>query len=172
MNVLFHTSTAIAIAVTTIDIDIISDKRIITKKNITTGLLAFVLGVMSHGVLDYVPHCYPINSKIDIFAGLLMIITLTWLTNRSFRPIMFASFVGSVLPDVIDLLPAILNKQLHLNLPILNKCFPWHWKIFSGSIYSKDCMVSTLNHIGLILSIIIILWLRQKDVKIIFKKKE
>jgi hypothetical protein len=171
MNVVFHTLTAVAIAVVAIDTGI-PDKRIITKWHIKTGLLAFILCVMSHGVLDYMPHCYPIPSKIDVFAGLLMILTVTWLTNHSFRPIMLASFVGSVLPDVIDLLPAVLNKHMHLNLPILNKCFPWHWKIFSGSIYTKDCMVSTLNHIGLILSIIVILWFRQNDVKIIFKRNE
>ena len=169
MNVIFHTTTAIGVAVLLTDTTRIDQSN--TSKNVFwTSILAFTVGLISHGVLDYIPHCYPVNSKFDAISGLVVILTTTWLTNKKYRLIMGVSFLGCIFPDLVDLSPGIVNKQLGLSLPIINKIFPWHLHDYSGSIYNNNCNNSTLNHMLLLLTICIVCWCRWTDVKIIFKK--
>ncbi len=171
MNVIFHTTTAIGVAVLLTDTKRIEQSA--TSKNaIWTSVLAFTVGLISHGALDYIPHCYPVNSKLDVIAGLTIIFTTTWLTNKKYRLIMGFSFLGCIFPDLVDLSPGIINKQFGLSLPTIDKIFPWHLHDYSGSIYTDNCNNSTLNHILLLLTICIIVWCRLTDVKTIFKKDE
>jgi hypothetical protein len=163
MNVIFHTTTAFGVSVLLTDTKAMATAT--NKKVIEAGVFGFLLGLLSHGTLDYIPHCYPINSKLDAIAGLTMIIALVWLTKKRYRLITGLSFVGSLFPDLVDLSPGILNKQLGLSLPIINKIFPWHWHEYSGSIYGGDCGVSTANHLFVILTVIIICWSRRSDLK-------
>lgn len=164
MNVLFHTTTAIGVAVLLTNTSQLEKSNSLTNR-ITTAIVAFTVGVISHGALDYIPHCYPVNSKIDVALGLAMIIVVTWLTNKRYQIIIGASFVGCIFPDILDLSPAIFNKQVGFHLPIFPKIFPWHWHTYSGSIYTGDCNVSTINHLLLIIVICAICWYRQEDVK-------
>ena len=168
MNVIFHTTAAIGVAVLLTKTDKIEHSKNTQKQVFQTSVFTFIVAVLSHGLLDYIPHCYPINSKIDAFLGLIIIFATIFLTNRRYRLIVALSFLGSIFPDLVDLLPTILNKQFGLNLPEMGKIFPWHWRSFSGSIYVKDCQISTLNHV-LVLSIIgIVCWLNKTDFKRIF----
>ena len=171
MNVIFHTTTAISVAVLLTDTKRI-EQLTISKSVIWTSMLAFTVGLISHGVLDYIPHCYPINSKIDAIAGLTMILLITWLTNKKYRLIMGLSFLGCIFPDLVDLLPSIINKQLGLSLPIIDQVFPWHLHDYSGSIYNENCNNSTLNHVLLLLTVCIICWCRRTDLKRIFRKDD
>lgn len=167
MNVVFHTMTAIAVAVA------LTDSRRIDQSSTSaflTGALTFVVGIISHGVLDYVPHCYPINSKIDALLGVTIILATTWLANKRYRLIVAFSFIGSMIPDLIDLAPAIINKQLGTSLPTFNKIFPWHSTDFSGSIYNNNCQNSAINHILLVLTLSIICWTRRTDIQNIFRR--
>ncbi|MDJ1491833.1 hypothetical protein QNI19_02745 [Cytophagaceae bacterium DM2B3-1] len=164
MNVLFHTTTAIGVAVLLTNTTQLEKSHSLINR-ITTGIAAFTVGAISHGALDYIPHCYPINSKIDVAIGLAMILVVTWLTHKRYRIIVGASFLGCIFPDIADLSPAIINKQVGLNLPVFSKIFPWHWHAYSGSIYTGDCNVSTINHLLLIVVICAICWYRQEDVK-------
>lgn len=167
MNIIFHTTTAIGVAVLLTD-----TKRLEHTVSLTpilvTAIFAFVVGVCVHGVLDYTPHCYPINSKADVVIGLLIILSLTRLAKKKFRIIVAFSFLGSVFPDLVDLSLPIINKQLGLALPTFKALFPWHWHEYSGSIYNGDCAVSTINHLLLLLTITIICWCRRTDLKKIF----
>lgn len=124
----------------------------------TKSLVAFVFGIVSHGILDYTPHCYPLSAKSDVIISVLLILIYGSLINRAYRLLTFAAFLGAVFPDVIDLSPAIINTYSGLHLPIYDKIFPWHWQTYSGSIYSGDCQVSTFNHIVLCIVILLILW--------------
>jgi hypothetical protein len=169
MNVIFHTTTAISVAVLLTDTKRI-EQSTTSKHVIWTSIFAFTIGLISHGALDFIPHCYPVNSKIDAIAGLTMIMTTIWLTNKKYRLIMGLSFIGSIFPDLVDLSPAIINKQLGLSLPTFDKIFPWHLNNYSGSIYNDNCYNSTLNHILLLSTIFIICWCRQTDLKTIFQK--
>jgi hypothetical protein len=167
MNVLFHTATAIATVVLVAD----SVRPAVSGGSYILGcLLSLIIGVIFHGILDYIPHCYPVNSRIDVMLSLLLMILLFWKTNRKYKPIVAASFIGNVLPDIIDLSPAILNKYFHLNIAVITKIFPWHQTLYSGSIYSDNCDVSNLNHLMIIAFVCIVCWLRKKQLEEIFFK--
>ena len=144
MYVFFHTATAIGVAVLLTDTEKLKP-NLAVQKTFLTAFFAFVIGLISHGILDYVPHCYPIPSKIDAFVGLSIILGFTFLAQKTYRLIVFCAFVGCIFPDLVDLLPAILNKYLGLEIPIAEKLFPWHFHEYSGSIYTKKCSVSRLK---------------------------
>ena len=169
MNILFHTTTAICVAVLLADTKR-ANQAPDTKNKVLRCTLAFIVGIISHGVLDYIPHCYPINSKIDAIAGLTMILVTIKLTNKKYRLLMGLSLLGCIFPDLIDLSPGIINKLLGSNLPVLNKIFPWHLQEYSGSIYTGKCAISTLNHLLLLCIILIICWSRLTDFMLLFKK--
>ncbi len=169
MNVLFHTITAISVSV------LLTDTKRIEQSTtsiiiVTTSISTFALGIISHGVLDYIPHCYPLNSKLDVIISLTLILATLWMTNKKYRLIMALSFIGCIFPDLVDLSPNIINKQFALHLPIIEKIFPWHLHQYSGSIYSGDCNNSTLNHVLLLSTVFIICWFRKTDFKAMFKK--
>lgn len=162
MNVLFHFSTGVGLSI------LLSD----TQENIQSprqkfqkGLSAIVLGVISHGVLDYAPHCYPINSTLDISLGFMAMLAYIYFTKPQLRYLSICALVACILPDLIDLLPSMLNNQFGTSLPILDKIFPWHWKSQSGSIYNGDCNVSNINHILCIVAVILIIWNKKSEAK-------
>ena len=167
MNALIHIATGFGVATAVTD-----TKKVKTKKDIVkVSLVGMFVSTVSHALLDYAPHCYPISSKIDFIVGLLVLILLTFLCAKEFRPIMICCLIGSVLPDIVDLLPSILNNQLGLKLPIYDNIFPWHWKEYSGSIYNSHCLISNIN-IGLVLlSVIGVLIMRKTDLKVLYKIK-
>lgn len=170
MNVLFHTTAAIGIAALIIDTRKAGADLKVRDRTIQ-GSLAFLLGIMAHGALDYIPHCYPINSKIDVIGGLLIISVSTLLAGKTYRLIVAMAFTGSIFPDIMDLSTAIANKYGGLNLPVYKNFFPWHWKEYSGSIYSDNCSVSAINHFMMLISIIIICWVRRRDLQVILSGK-
>src|SRR6187401_3267065 len=122
MNVIFHTTTAIGVTVLLTDTSRLGNRPNITQV-IPTALYAFVIGIISHGLLDFIPHCYPINSKLDVIAGLAMILCTTWLTNRHFRAITGLACLGAIFPDIVDLGPKIINKYLNLGLTLPDNFF-------------------------------------------------
>ncbi len=167
MNIVFHTTTAIGIAVLLTDTDQFPPKSPLQRVCLT-ATMAFVVGVISHGALDYIPHCYPFLAKIDVLLGIGMIVGMTYFSKPNYRLVVFASFIGCIFPDLIDLSPAILNKYLSLDLPILEKIFPWHWREYSGSIYNGNCGVSNINHLLTVFVVGLICWSRKKDFKNMF----
>lgn len=162
MNVLFHTTAAIGV------IAMLTDTRAKSRtiKHMTlSGLLVFLAGIASHGALDYIPHCYPIHSKLDAIAGLTLMITLTLISNQPYRPIVALAFLGSIFPDLVDLSFPIINTYLGVNLPVTPKLFPWHCEEYSGSIFVNDCRVSAVNHFILLAVVIILCYCRKADIK-------
>ncbi|MCB0515778.1 MAG: hypothetical protein R2798_11705 [Chitinophagales bacterium] len=170
MNIIFHTAAAISVTALLTDTNRLEHTNA-SKHIILTAVVAFVVGLISHAALDYIPHCYPINSKIDVAFGLAIILTLIYFSKKKYRIITALSFVGTIFPDLVDLSLPIINKQLGLTLPTFNKVFPWHWREYSGSIYSGQCSISTLNHFLLLVAIAIICWGRRTDLKTIFEKR-
>ena len=169
MNVLFHTTAAIGIAASIIDTRKAGADSV--RNRTIRGSLAFLLGIMAHGALDYIPHCYPINSKVDVIIGLLIILASTLLAGKSYKLIVAMALTGSIFPDIIDLSPAIANKYMGLNLPVYKNFFPWHWKEYSGSIYNANCSVSAINHFMVLISTAIVCWVKRKDLQVIFSVK-
>lgn len=172
MNVVFHVVTAIGVAVSLTDTKEIELLPNSSKHVVLIGILAVIVGLISHGALDYIPHCYPINSKIDAIVGLIIILLVIGFANKKYRLIIVFAFLGSVFPDLIDLSLPIVNKQLGFNFPTFHKIFPWHWHSYSGSIYDRQCDISTLNHCLLVLTIVIVCWCRRFDLKRMLNKND
>lgn len=133
-------------------------------------LSVFMVGLISHGILDYIPHCYPLQSKMDIVLSLILMMTSFILTDGGYKLIIVSAFIGCVLPDIIDLSPPILNKYMGTHFQLYDKIFPWHWKEHSGSIYSQNSGVSWLNHTIVMICVFTVLWFRKTDTKTIFNK--
>lgn len=168
MNVFFHVTTAIGVMA------VVSDRQKIDnpKTTIMPSACAFVLGVIIHGVIDYIPHTYPFSAKVDVILSLAIILLVSFQARRRYRLIVAMSFLGCIFPDLVDLLPAIINKIIGLNIPICDKIFPFHQKDYSGSIFAGTSIVSDVNHISVLLVTILIIWCRNSDFKRIFIKKD
>lgn len=122
-----------------------------------------------HGVLDYMLHCYPLPSKWDVIIGLCIMVASTLIVRKYYRVIVLAAFAGCVFPDVVDLLPSILNKQLGWQIPVTPKLFPWHWKENSGSIYNGNCETSFINHWATVLFAVLMVFIRHRQLKQVLK---
>lgn len=121
VNVTFHTIGAIATAA------VLSSRRSAQCSPILDRLplltVGFVAGILAHGALDHVPHTYPIPSAFDVFLGLTLFLVAIASSKHEHRVLLGACFAGSVLPDFIDLGPAIINRRLGWSLPVV-KVFP------------------------------------------------
>jgi hypothetical protein len=99
-----------------------------------TLTIACVLAVGSHGVLDALPHYYPLPSVPDAAVSIALVLTWLVLMPRWMRWPLLALCTAALLPDIIDHVPKDLRRHLHLDLPIMSPLFPWHWLTGSGSL--------------------------------------
>ena len=167
MNIIFHTTAALGIIATINN----TQNSIVSKRTkILHALTAFVVGVISHGALDYIPHCYPINPKIDVTLAATIMAMLLFFSNSKYRLMVALTFLGSIFPDIIDLSPQILNKYVGTSIPLYDKIFPWHFEKYSGSIFIDDCKTSALNHFILVFVVSIICLKRKDEVIKIFTR--
>jgi hypothetical protein len=135
MNVTFHIVSAVgAAAVLSATRKNGTSHQPGSSPNLLVLAVGLVAGVLLHGLLDYAPHSYPIKSVADVGLSLGLLTVAFVMVEPSHRLLLGACSLGAVLPDVVDLGPAIINKQLGWSLPVV-KLFPWHWRQYSGSIY-------------------------------------
>ena len=115
--------------------------------------IGFIAGILVHGVLDFLPHQYPLPSKIDIVFAVLLFCLFLFVSQKQNRLLALFCFAGCVFPDVIDLGPAIVEKHLRISLPRLPfRLFPWHLKQYSGSIYDTSRAIeSAVYHVSFLL---------------------
>jgi len=105
--------------------------------------IGFVIGVLLHGLLDYVPHSYPIDSRLDVSLSLALASLAIVVSKPKNRFLVLACYLGSIFPDLIDLGPTVINKSLGWSMPTV-KIFPWHWPRYSGSIYDGGKSLESL----------------------------
>ena len=154
MNVTFHVLTGIAVAAC------LSPRQPSVK--ITSVIAGFGTTVALHGLLDHLPHSYPIKSTIDVALGLLLFGAAFLFAKPHLRPVLAACFLGCTFPDLLDFAPSILNHNLGLSLPVHKNFFPWHWKQYSGSIYDGSRKTeSWLSHITAVAVALSLLWHRR-----------
>lgn len=147
MNVTFHTLTALATAAFLSSRDVNPAPRQFTHDRLLIQAVGFATGVLVHGMLDYVPHSYPIQSGLDVVISLTLFAVAVIFAKPRHRALVGACFLGSIFPDLVDLGPAIVNKSLGWSLPVV-KIFPWHWPQFSGSVYDgRKAIVLLLCHL-------------------------
>lgn len=166
MNIFFHVATAVGVTAALIDTNCIESE----KDSYKTGLLSMFCSCIIHGILDYIPHTYPFSPKLDTVISLMLIILLIRRANKKYRIILLLAIFGSILPDLIDLLPSISAKYTGFLLPAYGKVFPWHWSEYSGSIFGKNDAVSDINHILVLTVICVVCWCRKTDLKQLFLK--
>ena len=135
MNVTFHTAGALATAafLSSTQSRPASEKTA-ARPSVLIAVIGFVAGAVEHGVMDHVPHSYPIPSGMDVAFSLILFTVAVALTKPQFRVLVTACFMGSIFPDLVDLGPPILNRHFGWSLPTV-RLFPWHWPQYSGSLY-------------------------------------
>ena len=97
-----------------------------------------------HGLLDWIPHSYPIDSAADVSVSLVLLTVVMILVQPKHRFLFGACAFGVLAPDLVDLGPALINKRLGWSLPVF-KFFPWHWRQYSGSIYDGSHRMESLS---------------------------
>lgn len=153
VNVIFHalTSTAVMAAASGVEAESRSSRRLRLAG-------AFGAGLCVHGVLDGLPHQYPLPAAPDVVAALALVALVGLLSRPSSRALLVASFSGAIAPDVVDLGPSMLASSVTAPLrhPLL---FPWHWREGSGSIYDgRHVVVSITNHVIVVALSLLVLW--------------
>jgi hypothetical protein len=135
VNVTFHTAGAVATAAFLSSTQARAASGRSTPRHILLiAVIGFVAGIAEHGIMDYVPHSYPIPSSLDVVFSIALFMVAVAQTKPQFRVLVTACFMGSIFPDLVDLGPRILNHHLDWTLPTI-KIFPWHWPQYSGSLY-------------------------------------
>ncbi len=120
VNVAFHTLAALGTAavLSSCRSDRIPQQFAIRDSPVFLGI-AFAAGILEHGLLDYAPHWYTVKSEIDIFLSLILVAIVITLARPQHRPLVGVCFLGSIFPNLVDLGPPILNRNLGWSLPVV-----------------------------------------------------
>jgi len=148
VNVTFHTLAALATAAVLSHRD---ESKSIGRESgrsapsyrATSLVTGFAAGLLLHGLLDYLPHWYPIASRADVILSIALVTAAITFAKQRHRFLIAVCFSGAIFPDLVDLGPAILNMQFGWSLPVI-KVFPWHWPQFSGSVYDRRRALQSL----------------------------
>ncbi len=120
MNVIFHVATAISLTIALTD----TNKIKTVKDTIIPACGGLISGVFAHGIIDYLPHTYPLSAKPDIIISFLLIAAMLVIANKQYILILSFTIFGCVLPDLVDLLPPMMNKYLGFQISVNEKIFP------------------------------------------------
>ena len=143
MNVTFHTLAALGTAAVLSSRHAQNVRPPSAHDPLYIQAIGFGTGVVVHGLLDYIPHTYPIKSGLDVVISLVLVAGAILLAHRSHRLLIAVCFLGAIFPDLVDHGPAIISKRLGWPQPTV-KIFPWHWPQYSGSIYSHERNAASL----------------------------
>jgi hypothetical protein len=170
MNVTFHALGSFATAAV-LSLKITENWRSISA--LKKYLIGFAGGIVVHGILDLLPHQYPIPSKVDVILAPLLLLLFLFVSQKQNFLLILICFAGCVFPDVIDLGPVIVDKYLGIALPRLPfRLFPWHTTKYSGSIYDGSRVVeSAVYHILFSLICLSLLYICRKNIFRFWKNK-
>jgi hypothetical protein len=152
MNLLFHTVFSVSTS------PVISKKTVRTDNTLKYLGLGFISNIVIHGVMDLVPHDYPITTMIDVFVSFALFFLVIIFVKREFRIPVFFCFLGGALPDLVD-------KGLFRVLRMNNiKLFPWHWSNVINFFYKwyKHPWLFTIGNVLTIAVSLFLLWVNRK----------
>lgn len=163
MNVTFHVIGSFATAAV---LSLEKTENWLSLSALKKYLIGFVAGILVHGVLDLLPHQYPIPSKVDVVLALLLLLLFLFVSQKQNFLLILIGFAGCVFPDVIDLGPVIVDKYFGISLPRLPfRLFPWHTIEYSGSIYDGSRgLESAIYHISFLLICFSLLYAYRKNI--------
>jgi hypothetical protein len=166
LNIAFHTLAALAIGQSAACRLQVAQRR---WQRIAIGVVTFLLGVMSHGVLDGLPHEYPFRWPAETVLITVLLVTWMVIIQPRYRGLLLIAVAGALLPDVIDHVPRDLNRHLGTHLPELPKLFPWHHRGGSGSLSGTvppDAHVASIaNHIIVVSCSVLMLVLSRRALR-------
>ena len=146
MGVTFHALTSVSIAATIAAQTKNPLDGMHLKGHGVFLLIILCVCILSHGILDVLPHQYPLPASVDVVMSLIGITGVAFCTKKDRRFLLLFCFLGCLLPDVIDLTFPILNRKLGMAFPTY-RIFPWHWPAYSGSIFDgRRLFESTCYH--------------------------
>jgi len=146
MNVTFHTITSLSFSVLVSKKISPATNKYFLKSDTKYFLILLFINILVHGLLDIMPHNYPLNSILDVSLSLAFFLMTIFIVTKRFHLTIMMSFFFAVLPDIIDIAPKLLNKYLNTNLLVFN-LFPWHYPQYSGSMYNGQySLFSLINH--------------------------
>lgn len=150
MNVVFHAVAGAALA------SALYRGDGITSRTGYGGLCvgAFLLGIIGHGVMDVLPHQYPLRAGWDIVLAMAVFVGFALFLRRDAVLLFCFAYLGSLFPDLVDLGPRMLNQFAGTALPVSKaKVFFWHRPEYSGSIYDgRHVVLSWVLH-GLVVGV-------------------
>lgn len=153
MNITYHTMVGIASS------SVIAKKY--NKKSNNNLLKVIIIGIivniLLHGVLDLIPHNYPISLMSDIILVLFLSILSIIFIKKKYRILTLSCICGSILPDIIDkfILKIVLNSNTYLfpwhNSEIVNKFYQIYIKFISVEYYGVMNILITVIFFGVII---------------------
>jgi len=177
LNTAFHALTGLAIGQTAADRLLADEPEELSplathdwrSHYARVAALTFLLCVMSHGVLDGLPHEYPFRALGDTLLTLGLFFGWMVFIDPRFRPLLVIAFLGAELPDIVDHVPRDLNRHLGLHLPVLPKLFPWHHPEGSGSLSGHVLpmarVASLVNHVIVVSFAATLMWLSRNALR-------
>ncbi|HHV30617.1 hypothetical protein [Acetivibrio mesophilus] len=145
MNLVFHTVFSVSTS------PIVAKNIVKTNKPLRYLGLGFASNIIMHGVMDLVPHDYPVTTMVDISISFVLFLLSIIFVKRELRNSVFFCFLGGVLPDLID---KGLFRVLRMNSI---KLFPWHWanviNFFYKWYFNHAWLFSICNALAIIVSV-------------------
>jgi hypothetical protein len=167
MNLAFHALAGLAIGQTAATRIAAEPAPRTRRHDVVVATLAFGLAIMSHGILDGLPHEYPFRALGDTLATAAVVAAGMAPLRPRHRVLVLVALLGAVLPDVIDHAPRDLNRHFGTHLPELKKIFPWHGAGGSGSLSGDHILfrahvASIVNHVIVVSFSAVTLWLTRR----------
>jgi hypothetical protein len=130
-----------------------------TNKSLKYLGLCFISNIIMHGIMDLVPHNYPVTTITDVTISFVFFFLSIIFVKREFVPPVFFCFLGGILPDLID-------KGFFRILKMNNlKLFPWHWTDVINFFYKRysahTWMFMTFNILAIVASVCLLLMNRK-----------
>lgn len=102
--------------------------------------------VLLHGLMDVAPHTYPLPWRLDMAAAFGLIVVALALVRRRYILLFSATFMGGILPDLVDQGPGLLNQLLGLQLPE-RELFGFHSLRYVVSAHlGHEVLFSVISH--------------------------
>ena len=125
MNLIFHTVFSIS------TVPICAKKIAEGKKPIKYLTLAFVGNIIGHGIMDLIPHNYPLTRNTDVLISFGIFFLSAMFMKKKYISSLLFCFLGGVLPDLIDKAFFPIVGLGHF------KIFPWHWATTINFFYNQ-----------------------------------
>jgi hypothetical protein len=147
VNLVFHTVFSISAS------SICAKKIVEDNRPLKYLTLGFIGNLVGHGIMDIIPHDYPLTLKTDIPISFAIFLLSMILVNKRYITSVLFCFLGGVLPDLIDkaFFPIIGLRYL--------KVFPWHWSAIINFFYKwyTPSMFKVFNILAIIVSFALLL---------------